>query len=167
MVSSKFLNFLAFSILAILSFGANADPSSRELTIRKIEELTFSRIGTFDPKSPQIEVFLKAAKTKNPEVDNETWESIRTDLTASLSQVVKANGGPMKGVFSGAMDNFSDEELEQLRKLLDDPIYKKLQTAMSNPAVQQRVINMTQGFAAIVWPVANKVLTKHGLKGVY
>lgn len=156
--------YYAFVIAVLMSSTSHAQTPHRDMTIRLIEEVAFGQANVYTAKSPLIEMFLAPAKSANPGVSPETWEKVKSDLAAALAKAMSENGGPMGGVLTGAVDTLSDEELDRISKLLNDPIYRKFQTALSRPEVQQRIMQKSAANSMKMIAVVNTVLANSGLK---
>jgi len=159
----KFFHY-AFVIAVLMSSTVHAQTSHRDMTLRHIEEVAFGQTNVYTAKSPFIEMFLAPAKSANPSISLETWEKVKSDLAVALAKAMSENGGPMGGVLTGAVDTLSDDELERVSKLLDDPTYKKFQTALSRPEIQQRVMQKSAANSMKMIAVVNTVLANSGLK---
>jgi hypothetical protein len=155
------------SILLAAVFVAghtSAQSASREATIEHIEALTFGQTNVYTPDSPIVALLITEAKAANPAEPQSTWDSIKAELATALAKAMTENGGPMRGVLSGALDSMSDAELNRLANMLDDPAYRKFQAALSTPSLQRRIMAASGANGARMQSALNTVLAKHGLK---
>lgn len=156
---------IAFALTAPAVTSAQTSP--RELTIRHIVDVAFNQANVYSAKSPIIERLLGSAKSANPAVSPDAWEKMKPELSIGLTKAMSENGGVFGGALNGAFDELSDSELDRVSQLLDDPVYKKFQTALANPAVQQRVMQLSMASASRMNAALNIVLASHGLREVH
>jgi hypothetical protein len=158
----------AIVILALLFCSSAASAEStlpREMLIDQIEA-TYMQSVMLSSDSPFLTVILSTAKAQNPNVSAEQWEGIKRELAPALSKVLTGKGGMLDYTLRKSFAIFSDDELVRLSQILDDPIYRKLQTALNNPSTQMEMAKMLFSSAAKMNGAINDILVKHGLNAV-
>ena len=153
--------FLAGSLISTFAHSAEDSPHSALISRIEVQYLASTVVG---PDSPIIDQWIAPARTLNPEVDQATWNGVKTDVAAALTSLLTAKGSALEVFFRGALDALSDAELARLSDLLNDPVYKKFQGAMGSTENQKRMLQAFMGDSLSMGAAVNGVLEKHGLK---
>lgn len=92
---------------------------------------------------------------------------MKPELATGLTKAMSENEGIFGGALNGAFDGLSDSELDHVSQLLDDPVCKNFQTALTNPVVQQHVMQSSMASVSKMNAALNIVLASHGLKEIH
>lgn len=152
-------------LLALCSTAAAAQTPQRDALIDRIGT-AYMQSSLVPADSPIITLFIDAAKAANPKVKNEDWEVIKREVTTTISGILMEKGGPMDYAIHKSLEVFSIDELLRLQELLEDPLYKKLQTALANPATQLEMAQVLFQSGLKINNALNGILAKHGLNTI-
>jgi hypothetical protein len=158
----------AIVLLALIFCSSAACAESalpRELLIDQIEA-SYMQSVVLSSDSPFLAMILSNAKAQNPKASAEQWAVVKRELAPALSKVLTGKGGMLDYTLRKSFEIFSDDELVRLAQLIDDPIYRKLQTALNNPSTQLEMAKMMFNSAARMNNAINDILAKHGLNAV-
>lgn len=161
---------LVLSTTGVLAAAAGnppvGDSERRDATIVKIES-TYTRGALFAPDSPIVKTMLGSAKTANPGTQDDVIAALAPEVAPALSQVFTQRGGLYDTLLRTALEPLSQEELERLEALLNDPVYLKFQMAMSATTAQQKFMQAIMGNTLRMQITINEILVKHGLREVH
>jgi len=159
-LSATILTLTLFPVLAV------AQASSREASIGQIER-EYAKASQFSAGSPFVESVLARAKSANPSTTAETWEKLEPEVVSAISAAMTGPEGMLGGSLRASVSGLSDSELERLRAVLQDPVYKKFQAAMSSPEVQRQLLQATMASTMKSLANVNAVLAGHGMNEVH
>src|SRR5436853_5725940 len=121
-------------LLALLCATAAAQSPSRNDLINQIED-AIGRPAPIAADSPVVTRVLTAAKNANPQVDPVIWESVRVATAAACT---KMQDSYFDSPVRGALQSFTDGELKDLSRALNDPLAVRFRDAFR----KQPKINM-------------------------
>ena len=148
-------------LMANLLAAAAVKAGNRDDLVSQIEEA----IGKPPPvaeQSPLVTKALTAAKTANPDVDSHTWDDVRSETAEALTRMSSGPGSSFDKRVRGALESYSDSELQSLSVKLNDPLLLRFRRALQsqpNDNAANAMSNMLQMVAEI-----NGILSKHNLK---
>lgn len=151
-------------VLMIFLFAtAQAQTPNRNDLVNQIEEA----IGKPTPvteKSPLVTTTLTAAKNANPEVDSRTWDEVRADTAVALTKMSSGPGSPFDNRIRGALESFTDAELQSLNSKLNDPMLLKFRDALQRQPNEYKTHAMSNALQMAA--EINGILAKHNLKQI-
>ncbi|HEY2146235.1 MAG TPA: hypothetical protein VGH12_09215 [Steroidobacteraceae bacterium] len=150
------------SILPLFLAGLPTLAASRDDLVNQIEASYVS--GTLiRSDSPIIEVLLESAKSANPNVAPDVWQSVKTDSAQAITKLLTGRGGVMDTIIRESLAPLSDKELQTLSQILSDPVYQKFQQVMSAPQTQKQMFDSMRQVGAHLVDTINGILAAHHL----
>jgi hypothetical protein len=147
------------ALLALLCATATAQSPVRDALINQIED-AIGRPAPIAADSPVVTRVLTAAKNANPQVDPVIWESVRVATAAACT---KKQDSYFDSPVRGALQSFTDGELKDLSRALNDPLAVRFRDAFrkqpkANMNLMSNVLELTVQI--------NGILAQHQLKQV-
>jgi hypothetical protein len=146
----------------LLLFSLSARPASHDELVNQIEASYVSG-ALITSDSPIIEMMLRPAREANPSVAPTVWQSVKTDAAQALTKLLTDKGGMMDTVIRQSLAPLSDQELQTLNRILNEPVYQKFQKVMAAPETQKQILDGMRQAGAHLVDTINGVLTEHHL----
>jgi hypothetical protein len=157
---------LLLCCLAAPAAVAQTSTAQREAAITRIER-AYAQTSLLAPDSPFTDNLLGGARAANPGVTDETWTSLKPEITAGVSAVMLDHGGLIDSLVRASVAALTDEELQRLLRIYEDPVFLKMQSAMGSSATQRQIAAAMWGDSVRIGSAINAVLSRHGLREVH
>jgi hypothetical protein len=157
------------TLLLLLAPGvtsAQAPAAQREAAITRIER-AYAQTSLLAPDSPFTDNLLGGARASNPNVSDATWTSLKPEITTAVSAVMLDKGGLVDSLVRASVGALSDAELQRLLRIYEDPVFLKMQSAMSSTATQRQIAAAMWSDSVRISTAINAVLRQHGLHEVH
>lgn len=158
----KFIYWLFLAALVLNGSNASAASANREATINRINR-AYAKSTGFSSAPPLVDQVIESAKSKNGGSKEEIWQNLKPEFVSALDGVQRENERVFCGHLSTILAGLSDEEVERLALILEDPVLVKFQLAVSTPTFQKQIMQSSSGLILLYKGAINKVLTSHGL----
>lgn len=161
-------NALAVSLLFVLPIcrGVAAESPAREARTARIIK---SQLGSAmrAENLPGAASTLQFVRQTNPNLSQTQWSEIMDEVNNTMTSAMSQPGNPMFSAYKKLLRSFSDDDLEKLEILLNDPIYRKYSTTLTSPTAQQALMQGTIENSPWMPEALNLALRKRGLKEVH
>ena len=164
--NTQFCKVLIAAVLAVGCAASYGQTSKREALIQRIE-MAYAGPAVFDVDSPLLAQVLGGARAANVGVSAELWAALKPEFAVAITAVMRDDDGLLRNALRTGFASMSDEELDKLAGLLEDPVYVKFQGIMVGPIAQTAILKGTALKGMRLGGAINSVLSKHGLREVH
>lgn len=151
-----------------LAFGAlscSAQTANREAQFSRIEA-AHRGVNLAGAMTPLVDQFTEAARARNPGVPEASWQSVRADFRAAITQAMLKDGGALSAWVRTNLDALSDDELARYATVLEDPVYVKAQAQLATSSALAQYVRLIPTYGQLIAASLNDVLARRGLNQV-
>lgn len=109
---------------------------------------------------------IEGSKKFNPNVSDDTWQSVRADVNEIISNKVRSKYGEQALITRHFLKaaKFSDDEFKRLIVILQDPVMQRFSGIMQSEETKKYIAILSQQEGNQMWFVVAVVLRRHGLQ---
>lgn len=158
----------AVLMLVLLLPGAMACAQSvtRDELVARIGT-SYLQAAVLSADSPLFDNILLQAKSANPGASAEQWRQVKAEVVPAITGLLAGKGSPIEKLLQQSLAGMSDQELQRLLELLNDPVYRKFTAAMTSPAAQKELLGALAVASLRFNQIINAALQHQGLKDIH